>query len=85
MHGQSHPSCQLVVLKSNNEIFFDAHFVFICVKSFNKVHSQLCSILLGLGQPTSQMCNLDFGNFDFGFAQKITLELVSRYFTKVPS
>ena len=42
---------QLVVLKSNDENFFDAHFVFICVKCRKKVHSQLCSILLGLGQP----------------------------------
>ena len=46
---------QLVVLKSNDEIFFGAYFVFICVNSFKKVHSRFCSILLGLGQPTSHM------------------------------
>ena len=37
------------------KIIFDAHFVFTWVESFRKVHSQLCSILLGLGQPTSHM------------------------------
>ena len=36
--------------------FFDADFVFIWVKSFRKVYSQLCSILQGLGQPTSHEC-----------------------------
>ena len=46
---------QMVILKSNDNIFFDAHFVFICVKSFKKVHSQLFCILLGLGQSTSHM------------------------------
>ena len=35
------------------ENFFDAHFVFIW---FKKLHSQHCSILLGLGQSPSHMC-----------------------------
>ena len=35
----------LVVLQSNDEIFFDAYFVFIWVKSSKKVLSHLCSIL----------------------------------------
>ena len=38
MHSWSGPSsgraCRLVVLKSIDEIFFDTHFVFICLKSF---------------------------------------------------
>ena len=38
------------------KIIFDAHFVFTWLESFRKVHSQLCSILLGLEQPTSHMC-----------------------------
>ena len=38
-------ACQLVVLKSNDEIFFEAHLLFIWVKSFKKVHFQLCFIL----------------------------------------
>ena len=35
--------------------FFDALFVFVWVKTFRKVHSQLSCILLGLGQPISHM------------------------------
>ena len=38
------------------EFVFDANFVFVWVKSLKKVHSQLCSILLGLGQLSSHMC-----------------------------
>ena len=41
------------------EFVFNAYFVFVCVKSLIKVHSQLCSILLGLGQPTSHMWDID--------------------------
>ena len=48
----------------NSEVFFDAHFVFMCLKSFKKVHSQLCSILLGLGQHSSHMCF--FNNLNIG-------------------
>ena len=40
------------------ENFFDPHFVFTWVERFKKVHSQHCSILLGLGQPPSHMCGL---------------------------
>ena len=39
-------------------LFFDAHFVFIWVKSFKKVYFQLCPTLFGLRQLTSHMCNL---------------------------
>ena len=35
--------------------FFHPNFVLMWVKIFKKMHSQLCSILLGLGQPTSHM------------------------------
>ena len=46
------------------KIIFDAHFVFTWVESFRKDHSQLCSILLGLEQPTSHMCGTKAGTFD---------------------
>ena len=39
------------------EFVFDADFVFVWEKSLKKVHSQLFSILRGLGQPSSHMCN----------------------------
>ena len=42
--------------------FFHPNFVFI-PKSFEKVHSQLCSILLGLGKPNSQMWFLHLSQF----------------------
>ena len=58
VHGQScriDHACYLIVLKSNDDIFFHPDFVLIWVKTIKKVHSQLCSILLGLGQPTNHM------------------------------
>ena len=38
------------------KVILDADFVFVWLKSLRKVHSQLCFILLGLGQPPSHMC-----------------------------
>ena len=40
------------------KIIFDADFGFVWIKSLRKVHSQLCSILQGLGQLTSHMCEI---------------------------
>ena len=45
--------------------FSYAHFVFIWVKSSKKVHSQLCSILCGLGQPSSHMWNANEPQYFF--------------------
>ena len=36
---------QIVVLKSNDEIFFHPNLVFILLKKFIKTNTQLCSIL----------------------------------------
>ena len=41
---------QLVFLKLTSEKFFVAHFVFVWVKTFRKVKSQLCCNSEGLGQ-----------------------------------
>ena len=42
------------------KFFFHPDFDVIWLKSFKKVHSQLCSILQGLGQPSSHMCTRHF-------------------------
>ena len=44
------------------ENFFDAHFVFIWVKGFRKVHYNSCSNLQGFEQPITHMC-WDCGKF----------------------
>ena len=53
MMGRIGP-CKLAI---SFEFFFHSNFVFICVKIFKKIHFQLCSILLRLGQPNSHMCS----------------------------
>ena len=50
----------------------ELYFAFIWVKSFRKVCSQLCSILLGLMQPISHICT--FGNNECVFRNSIPLK-----------
>ena len=73
--GREH---QLVVLKFNYEIF--VHFVFICLKSFKNVQSQLCSILLGLGQATSHMWYATSAYKEIPTAFHILNDVLSRFF-----
>ena len=37
--------------------FFDAHIIFVQLKTFRKLYSKLCCNSYGLGQPISHMCS----------------------------
>ena len=56
-------AAQLVSFLSIDENFFDAHFVFVWVKSFKKVRPNFCSIFSGLRQPSSQITVSISGDF----------------------